>query len=161
MTAVAGGPGTTMGLWLRALLLGDREGYARLGPLLNRDEKGWNEDEPAVVKAACQLMVREYFRAYKHVSIEAFVADIWDRIAKQRTPPRQEDMETVIRAALNESIEVPPHIRRGELHGIRGAVTANISDILRLDVARIDRLVTEAETTARARGYDPPLSTQT
>jgi hypothetical protein len=150
-------PRTTVGLWLRALLRGDSDGYRRLVAKLNRGEKGWNDDEPAVVEAACQIVVRQYFSTYKHVSVEVFVTDMRERMAKKTAPPRKEDIEAVIKYALNEGAGAPLQIRRGELHQIRGTVTANISDILRLDAKAVDDLVVGAESVALERGYSPPF----
>jgi hypothetical protein len=50
-SGASGGPSTYVGLWLQALLRGDSEDYRRLVHTLNRGEKGWNDDEPAVVEA--------------------------------------------------------------------------------------------------------------
>src|SRR5689334_23046197 len=81
---VSGGPRTHVGLWLRALLRRDSEAYRRLVHKLNRGEKGWNADEPAVVEGACQLAVRQFFGTYHHVPIDDFVTDMRSRIAKER-----------------------------------------------------------------------------
>jgi hypothetical protein len=155
----AGAPYTTVGLWLRALLRGDSEDYRRLVHKLNRGAKGWNDDEPAVVEAACQLAVREFFESRPSVTIEAFVADMCKRISKERTPPRQEDMEAVIRSAQGNT-RVPGDIRRSELLSIRMAVTGNITDILRFDAEQIDLLVSQAESVAVERGYHPPFANE-
>jgi hypothetical protein len=159
--AVPGGPHTLVGLWLRASLRGDKEDYTRRGPTLNRGEKGWNKDEPAVVEAACQIAVRQYFSAYHHVTIDVFVADMRRRIsAGGVTPSHQEDMEAVIRAALDDTADVPPAIKPAELFRIRAAVTVTITDILKLDTQAIDQFVAEAERIAIARGYSPPMATE-
>jgi hypothetical protein len=152
----SGGPRTSVGLWLRAGLRGDNEDYRRLARTLNHGQKGWNDDEPAVVAAACEMAVRRFFATYRHVPVEEFVTDMCERIAKERAPSPQVDMEAVIRAALNENCDVPLDIKRGELLRIRGAVTANITDILKLNADAIDDFVAEAETVAIARGYSPP-----
>jgi hypothetical protein len=151
-------PRTNVGLWLRAGLRSDREDYTRLGGTLNRGEKGWNEDEPAVVEAACQMAARQYFSSYRHVTIDVFVADMRRRISNGGTPPRQEDMEAVIRAALDDTADVAPVIKPAELFRIRAAVTVNIADILKFDAQAIDQFVAEAECIAIARGYSPPMA---
>lgn len=156
---VSGGPRTHVGLWLGAMLRGDREGRDRLVHKLNRGEKGWNEDEPAVVEAICQLAVRQFFGAHL-VPIDDFVADMCKKISIYRTPPRQADMEAVIRAALDDGPPAPSEVSRSELLNIRSAVTAGITDSLRLDAAAIDHLVAEAESVAMMRGYSPPLSVE-
>jgi hypothetical protein len=58
----APGPSTAVGRWLRAGLLNQRELKDRLFRTLNsRKPTGWNDDEAAVVEAACELAAREYF----------------------------------------------------------------------------------------------------
>jgi hypothetical protein len=77
----------------------------------------------------------------------------------RKTPPRQEDMEAVIRAAL-ASEALPSSIKRSEAHRIRGAVTGNIVDILKLDERAIDQLIIRAERSAESRGFRPPRVTE-
>ncbi len=54
-------PRTTAGLWLRAGVFGDRDSRMRLSKRLNGGKPGWNEDEPAVAEAACELAVGRLF----------------------------------------------------------------------------------------------------
>jgi hypothetical protein len=164
----SGGPRTTVGLWLRAGWRGDDDDSQRLVRQLNRGEKGWNDDEPAVVEAACQLAVRRFFGVVrdrntgKLVSVQEFVRDMRERLGKQRTPPGQQDMEVVVRAALDDGIDVPPYIRRSELLRIRGDIAFNIIiTVLKLDAQALDQFIAEAEELAMARGYRPPLATGT
>jgi hypothetical protein len=159
-SAAPGGPRTYIGLWLRAGWRGDNEEHKRLLKHLNRGEKGWNEDEPAVIEAACQLAVRRLFAEYPHVSIEEFVRDMRERNHKQKTAHGREDMEAVVRAALDDSVSVPPHIRRGELLEIQGAVAFNIISILKFDDQALEHFIVEAEALAMERGYQPPLATE-
>jgi hypothetical protein len=159
----SGGPRTIIGLWLRAGWRGDDEDHQRLVRQLNRGQKGWNEDEPAVIEAACQLAVRRFFAAVRHrdtgqlVSIEEFVSDLRQRTHQHRTPPGQQDVEAVIRAALDDSAEVPAHLGRGALLEIRGGVAFNVFAIMKFDARAIDQFIAEAEDLAMARGYSPPL----
>lgn len=55
------GPSTAVGVWLRASLLDQRELRRKLTTTLNNGKPGWNDDEPAVVEAACEIAVREFF----------------------------------------------------------------------------------------------------
>lgn len=155
-----GEPNTNVGLWFRALLRGDSQVYRRLGPTLNRGEKGWNDDEPAVVEAACELATRQFFSTHTHVSIADFVADTRRRIGAVQSPPLREDMEAIIRAALDSSAGVPNNIKRIELLNIRATVTANIVDILKLETTAIDQLITSAESAAESRGFSPPRAAE-
>jgi hypothetical protein len=56
-------PGSCVGLWLRALLLDQRELRDQLRVTLNGGEAGWNYDEPAVVEAVCLVALRRLFPA--------------------------------------------------------------------------------------------------
>jgi len=52
-------PHTYVGRWLRALMLDQRELRDELIATLNNGEAvGWNDDEPAVVVACCELTFR-------------------------------------------------------------------------------------------------------
>jgi hypothetical protein len=42
-------------------MLGQRELRDQLVSTLNGGSRGWNDDEPAVVEAACELTARRYF----------------------------------------------------------------------------------------------------
>lgn len=66
-----------MGQWLRAVLLGQTELRDRLRPRLNGGDKGWNDDEPAVAEAACELAVGRFFgSSYDVRAVTAFVAEL-------------------------------------------------------------------------------------
>ncbi len=156
---LANGPRTTAGKFLRATLQGDQEEIQRLAHELNQGHQGWNDDEPAVIEAACQLAARRFFSEYLHVPVEDFVtADMGDRLSPRMTAPSQHDMEAVIRAALDDGASLPTNIKRADLMRIRGAVTANISGILKLDATEINSLAAQSEHMATACGYDPPLA---
>jgi hypothetical protein len=73
----SGGPRTCVGRWLCAGLRGESKDYNRLAHTLNRGQKGWNDDEPAVVEAACEMAVRRFFAAILNPAI----ADVLERIA--------------------------------------------------------------------------------
>lgn len=56
------GPRTYVGRWLLALLMHDPELREQLRSTLNGGkETGWNDDEPAVIEAACELAFRLFF----------------------------------------------------------------------------------------------------
>jgi hypothetical protein len=153
------GPQTYVGLWLRASLLGERDEYRRRAGTLNGGRKGWNDDEPAVVSAACELAVRQFFgTSYEARAISDFVSDMRRKIGCSKTPPGQLDMEALIRTALGEKITDVRYIKRSEILNIQGTVTVNVSDILAFDNQDIDKLLVEAERIARDRGWAPPLA---
>lgn len=49
-------PRTLVGQWLLAAVLEQRDLRDRLVKSLNGGQGGWNNDEPAVIAAACQLL---------------------------------------------------------------------------------------------------------
>jgi hypothetical protein len=55
-------PRTYIGRWMLASMLDQRELRDRLTATLNGGSRvGWNDDEPAVVEAASELMLRRYY----------------------------------------------------------------------------------------------------
>ena len=58
-----------------------RAGARLLNPALNKGKPGWNDDEPAVAEATCELAVREYFGGdYDVRAITSFVSVMRFRI---------------------------------------------------------------------------------
>jgi hypothetical protein len=161
----AAGPRTNVGLWLRAILLGDHELYNRLWHRLNGGRKGWNDDEPAVVEAACELAVGWLFGAARtdsaitNFGVTALVTDMRTKMATRRVPPAARDMAAVIRAALGERGTELTGIDPVDLFNIRAAVTVAASDRLALTDAAVTELVSGAEAVAVARGWNPPRET--
>jgi hypothetical protein len=152
-------PRTYIGLWLRASLLGESETYRRLGQRLNGGKAGWNDDEPAVVEAACELAAQQLFGSeYDGQMIADFVSGMRTRITRGKVPPSQEEMEAAVRAAVGDRNSDSVNIKRSELFNIRVAVLVNISDGLSLDSEAIDVLLVNAEVLARRRGWVPPLA---
>jgi hypothetical protein len=54
-------PRTHAGRWLHTLHLGQWDLRDRLRGTLNKGLAWWNDDEPALVEAVCELSVRQYF----------------------------------------------------------------------------------------------------
>ncbi len=129
-------------------------------PRLNQGEKGWNDDEPAVVEAACQLATRQYFSLPDHMPLESYASFLHFRLtARMNDPPPAADIEAILRAALDETVVFPAHFRRGFLFAMRGAITCYILiNSLQLDEKAIDQLLLEAESTAIAGGFHPPIA---
>jgi len=90
------------GFW--AALTGQPELRERLRPALNGGRDGWNDDEPAVVQAACELAVRRYFfPGYDVRQVTAFVSDLCQATAGGPTSLDLLEAEAVIRVALGRS----------------------------------------------------------
>ena len=156
--SVSSRPRTYVGLWLRASLRGESETYRRLSRSLNGGRNGWNDDEPAVVEAACELAVQQFFGSERDDQMIAdFVSGMRARIARSKLPPGQAEVEAVVKSALGGTNVDVAHIKRSELLNIRTAVLVNISDGLSLDGQAVDVLIVSAEERAGSRGWSPPL----
>lgn len=154
-----GGPRTYVGQWLRATLLRQSELRDRLRPKLNGGRQtGWNDDEPAVVQAACELAVGKFFGTnYDVRAIATFAAELREATAHD---PRYDQLKTeaVIRSALGEQDADTEGITAGQKYLIRGAVVTLVHGKLRLGEADVDQLITDAEKIAVKRGWNPPLA---
>jgi hypothetical protein len=151
-------PGTCIGQWLGALLLNDCDLRRKLTAHLNGGKPGWNDDEPAVVQAVCELALQRLFgESRDNRMVTDFVSEMRRKIARGRTPPTQESMEVVIRAALGEQAPEISKLRGSELIYIRGAAAAEVCDSLNLGELQINEMIVAGENIARARGWAPPL----
>ena len=150
-------PRTSVGRWLRAALMRQPALREQLRPTLNGGKPGWNDDEPAVVEAACELAVRRYFtQEYDVRAVADFVAEL--RLAAGNEPPLDQlRTEAVIRSALGEGDVVTDDITAGQQFHMRVAVIALLTFRLRLDEAAIDKLINDSERIAFERGWHPAL----
>lgn len=157
-TVSRGRPRTNVGQWLRATLLRQTELRDRLKTKLNGGKAGWNDDEPAVVQAACELAVSRFFgTSYDVRAITAFTAELREATAHD---PRYDQLKTeaVIRSALGEQDVDTEGITASQKYLIRGAVVTLVYGKLRLSEADVDQLITDAEKIAVKRGWNPPLA---
>jgi hypothetical protein len=140
------------------MLLGQRELRERLQSTLNGGRRtGWNDDEPAVVEAACELAARRFFGAsYDVRTVTAFVWEM--REATANDPPLDQlKAEAVIRLALGDKEVDTEGITPGQKYLIRCQATTYASAKLGLGEAEIDQMITDAEKIAVERGWDPPI----
>jgi hypothetical protein len=152
------GPSTVVGAWLRATLLDQRELARRLNPALNKGKPGWNDDEPAVAEAMCEIAVREYFGGdYDVRAITSFVSGMRSRIHSV-APPGQLETEALIRSALGETDVVTDDIKPLQKFVIRISVLGLARILLDWDEATIDQRIVEGERVAFERGWNPPLA---
>ena len=156
----SGGPRTCVGQWLRATLLLQRELRDRLRPKLNGGRQtGWNDDEPAVVEAACESAVARFFGAsYDVRDIAAFAALLRQAAGNDPTYDQLKTEAVVIRLALGEPDVDTRGITPGQMFAIRGNVLAGVVGKLGLGEADVDQLITDAEKVAVERGWNPPLA---
>jgi len=151
-------PRTHVGRWLWAGLTGQRELRERLRPALNGGRDGWNDDEPAVVQAACELAVRQYFRpGYDVRQVTAFVAELRDALAGD-PPVDQLAAEAVIRSALGETDVTVDGISPGAKYLIHSWAVTLATARSGLSESAIGQLIAEAENIAFEQGWHPPLA---
>jgi hypothetical protein len=121
-------------------------------------EAGWNDDEPAVVEAACELAVGRFFGTeYDVRDITAFVAELAEATERDLTRDQQKT-EAVIRLALGDRDVETTGITAGQKYFIRIVVVALVVGKLGLREADVDQLITGAEKIAVERGWNPPLA---
>jgi hypothetical protein len=155
----AASPGTYVGRWLSALLLNDNDLRRELTVHLNGGKPGWNDDEPTVLQAVCELALQRFFGESPDVrAVKEFVCEMRRRIAGGGTiPPAQASMEAVIHAALGEEASEISTLKGSELINIRGAVAVGICDFLNLNERQINEMIIAAENMAKAREWAPPI----
>lgn len=129
-----------------------------LAPGLNHGKPGWNNDEPAVVEALCQLAVLRLFGDdYDAREVTALVSEFWHAFAHDQHLD-QLKIETVIKAALGEKDVAIADIRRTDQFHIRAAVASIATRKLKFTEKDIDHLIVESERLAFERGWNPPLA---
>jgi hypothetical protein len=150
-------PRTYVGRWLRAGMLGQQELRDELVTTLNGGIDGWNDDEPAVLEAVCELMVRRYFGALPD---DDEISDVARRLeegtAQANRPVGQWQAEAVIRSGLDRSAAAAG-MSRAELYLFRSYVIVFIALKLKLAASEVDELLREAERLAFERGWHPRL----
>ena len=159
MEPAAKAPRTVAGLALRAALLKDFDGARRLNSGLNGGKPGWNQDEPAVVEAACEQAARRFFRPdYDVRDVTAYVSDMLARVPESKMRGGHLEIEAVVRAALGETDVALDGIRPAALHNIRHIVTTDMTYRLDMSAPEIDQMLSDAEPIAFGRGWNPPLA---
>lgn len=119
---------------------------------------GWNDDEPAVLEAACELALRRFFpQDYDIRAITAFVSEL--RVATGHDPALEQlKTEAIIRSALGETDVVTGDLTSGQKFQVRIPLITMVTRKLGLDEAAIDQLIADSERAAFARGWHPPLA---
>jgi hypothetical protein len=154
-------PRTFVGRWLRAAMLDRRDERDRLVGTLNRGSAtGWNDDEPAVVQAAAELVLRRYFGPGEAVPDKAasLAHAVTAGLGEIRRPLDEQHADAVIRSALGVASPAFDALKPGDKHVLRGLVATAASVMMKLDEAAVDELVREAERITFERGWHPPLA---
>jgi hypothetical protein len=154
-------PRTFVGRWLRAAMLDRREERDRLVRTLNGGSAtGWNDDEPAVVQAAAELVLRRYLGLGEPDPDKAgsLACAVTAGLGEIRRPLDEQHADAVIRSALGAASPVFDALKPGERHILRGAAASVASVTMELDEAAVDELLREAERIAFERGWHTPLA---
>jgi hypothetical protein len=154
-------PRTLVGQWLLAGILDQRDLRDRLGKALNRGQRGWNNDEPAVVEAVCQIASRMLFpTGADGGQVAAFAIRMRELIPARdphASPAGQEETEAVIHAALEDAGGDLSRFRKSAVFQARGAVIAAACSKLGLTDEAITQMIVDGEQIALQRGWHPPL----
>jgi hypothetical protein len=154
-------PRTFVGRWLRAGMLDRRDERDRLVRTLNGGSAtGWNDDEPAVVEAAAELVLRRYFGPGEPDPDKAasLAHAVTVGLAEIKRPLGEQHADAVIRSALGAASPGFDALKPGDRHVLRGAAVSIASAMMELDEAAVDELLREAERLAFERGWHPPLA---
>jgi len=145
-----------VGRWFLATLLSERRDRQKLEPKLNGGKRGWDPNESAVVRIACELATRRYFDGTVDIyKISKFVGELRGKI-HSTMPPGQRETEAVIRRALGDADVIVGDHPLGIVN-IQGAVVAQVRKKLGLTNGDVSQLIVDAECLAIEQGWTPPL----
>ncbi len=154
-------PRTFVGRWLRAAMLDRPDERDRLVATLNwGSATGWNDDEPAVVQATAELVLRRFFGPGEAESdkVSWLASAACVSMAEIRRLLDERHAEAVIRSALGEPAPGFDALTPSDRVVLQGAVASLASINMDVDEASVDELLREAERVAFERGWHPPLA---
>jgi len=119
---------------------------------------GWNDDEPAVVQAAFELVLKRHFDEYPD---EVKLSELLELvsatlIADSRTSDAPEAGD-LIRSALGGDSEPEATLPRLERFRLQAVVVGLASMKMQLGETEVDAVLRESERVAFERGFHPPL----
>ncbi len=155
-------PKTVAGQWLLAGILVKRDLRDQLAKSLNGGERGWNDDEPAVVESTCQITSRKLFPGGADgEEVAAFVTKMRSLILARNpdaNPAGQDEAEAAIHVGLGHpGIDLSRFRKSAMLHA-RGAVIAGACSKLGMSDEVIAQMIVDGEQLAFERGWHPPLA---
>ncbi|HEY1622729.1 MAG TPA: hypothetical protein VGG16_02935 [Streptosporangiaceae bacterium] len=128
---------------------------------LNRGQYGWNQDEPAVVEAACALAVRRLFRmGYNAELVSHYVEEMFGRLetSGNQVPANRGQTQAIIQAGFWDPGAAISGLTPLRLMVMRGLVFIYACASLRMHERAVHRLIVEAERIAFEQGWNPPLA---
>lgn len=152
-------PRTYVGRWLRAGMLDQREERDRLVRTLNGGSAtGWNEDEPAVVEAAIELLLNRHFGPGSDPEALGELIELVSAVlVADNRPLDVPKAEALVDAALLDDACGADQVPRLDRFRLRMLVVVAAAARLNLDEADVDAALREAERVAFERGFHPPL----
>jgi hypothetical protein len=149
-------PRTFVGRWLRAAMLDQREERDRLVRTLNGGKAtGWNDDEPAVVQAATELVLSRYYSSSDQ-ELGGLIALVNEVLVTGNCAKDIPKAEVVIHSAVGD--DTPGiEMMRVDRYRLRALAVGLASAKLELSAADVDSVLREAERTAFEQGFHPPL----
>lgn len=152
-------PKTNVGLWLEATLRRDDAEAERLLLTLNEGKQGWNDQEPGVVEAACDISVQRLFAMPPD---SRMLNDFATEIHRKTAPSDPLEILTVsnlegaVRHSLDSSYPLAGLSQQRETI-LRLTIVGECVRMLNLRPEENTELVVAAESLAIRRGYSPPL----
>jgi hypothetical protein len=141
-------------------MLDQRELRDELVATLNNGEAiGWNDDEPAVAVACCELTLRRCWPdGPTEADIEALSAACVTAFNQSSAKPvPAESIRAVVHATLRGNDDRANSVTRGDSHRITGVLLALMSVRADLSPPEVDDLIKKAERIAFDRRWHPPL----
>jgi hypothetical protein len=140
-------------------MLGQPELRDKLVTTLNGGVNGWNDDEPAVLEAACELMATRYFGpepADHGGDVSDLAGMLAEATAEARVPVSQQQAASLIRAALDRTAP-DAGLRPSQAYIFRSYLLSFMTMKLSLSEDEVDAVLREAERIAFDRGRHPNL----
>jgi hypothetical protein len=142
-------------------MLDQRELRDNLVSTLNKGEPiGWNDDEPAVVVACCELAIRQCWPdGPTQTDVEALCA-LCDAAFTQSgvKPVSPGSIDAVIRATLRGNDARARGVSSGDSYRISTLLAGLLADQADLSETEVDELIKKAERAAFDRRWHPPLA---
>jgi hypothetical protein len=152
-------PRTNVGLWLQAGFMRQDARRDQLRFALNRGKPGWNDDEPAVVEAVFEVVMRRLFGSgYDLQGVTDFVDKV-QAVVEGQPHVDQLKAETLIRSALGEVTIDRSGISSGERYILQGVLAGSGVFVMGVvEEAAVNEIIAEGELVAFERGWKPPLA---
>ncbi len=141
-------------------MLDQREERERLVATLNQGRAGgWNDDEPAVVEAAANLILHRYYGSGDPdpEALGELVEIVSQALLADNRPSDVPKAEAVIRSDLGNDTDDGGEVARVDRFRLRAVVVGLASAKLELGEAEVNSVLRESEWAAFEHGFKPTL----